>query len=223
MVSSFIPLTFAAGSFVATQTIANAAQTKASRTLTIASIPANGETITIGTCVVTFDNGTGETNCNDNVASVKRNGGETTSTIATNLRLITNLNDAAHGGLSVSGSGTNVTFTTSGNETSATNITYTNGTGVDVTNPTIVTGVVGASQVVTFTPVSPLSGETFRITINGTNYNYIVSTATVQNVVEGLKPLADANSAVTCTEDDTKVTCTADIAGTSFTYSATVI
>lgn len=218
------PAAFAAGSLVANQTVANVADTKASRTLTVSAVPANGETITIGTCVVTFDNGTGETNCSDNIASIKRNGGETTATIAANLRLITNLSDAAHGALSVSGSGTSAIFTTAGSETSNSNITFTNATGGDVTNPTTVTGVVGTAQVVTFTPASPVDGETFRVTINSTNYDHIISGAeTIQDVVEALQPLADADPAVTCTEDDTKVTCTASAPGTSFTYGATVI
>jgi len=33
----------------------------------------------------------------------------------------------------------------------------------------------------------------------------------------------DANTDVTCTEDDIKVTCIADVAGTAFTYNATVV
>ncbi len=71
----------------------------------------------------------------------------------------------------------------------------------------------------TFTPSAPTAGETFRGTINGTNYDYtIVGTKTVQEVVEALQPLMNADVSVTCTEDNLKVTCTADAAGTAFTY-----
>ncbi len=301
---------------VTATTVANAAQVKASRTLTVVTEPADGETITIGTCVVTFQTGSSglETNCNDNTARIKRNG-TSAATIASNLRSITNLADAAHGALAVSGSGTNAVFTTSGTETSATDINYVNSTGADITNLTTVTGVISAAQVntitigasvevgdvftanlpgavtasftavttdpndvaiglnaaiaaslgyagqaftsaslanvvtltakvsgtgfvetsgttnatnvaqvVTFTPAMPTNGETFRATINGTDYDHVVSgSETVGQAVEALQPLMDASATVTCTEDDTKVTCTADVAGTAFTFAATVL
>ncbi|SMN01356.1 hypothetical protein SPONL_2000 [uncultured Candidatus Thioglobus sp.] len=77
------------------------------------------------------------------------------------------------------------------------------------------------AQVVDFTPTAAsAAGVLYRMTINGTDYDYTsVGADTVQTIVEALQPLVDANSAVTCTEDDTKVTCTADTAGTAFTFS----
>jgi len=77
---------------------------------------------------------------------------------------------------------------------------------------------------VTFTPATPTDGLTYRASINGTDYDYtVVGTKTVTEVVEGLQPLMNANPSVTCTEDDSMVTCTADVSGTSFSYSATVV
>ncbi|MBU4216336.1 hypothetical protein L6270_02095 [Candidatus Parcubacteria bacterium] len=78
------------------------------------------------------------------------------------------------------------------------------------------------AQEVTFTPSSVVSSETFNVVINGTTYSFKATAATAQNVVEGLQPLIDANAAVTCTEDDVMVICVADVAGTAFTYSASV-
>jgi hypothetical protein len=86
---------------------------------------------------------------------------------------------------------------------------------------TLAGGVDAVAQVNTFTPGGAIEvGDTFSITINGTQYDYVATAGTVQNVVEGLKPLVDAHAAVSCTEDDTAVTCTADSAGTSFTASS---
>lgn len=77
----------------------------------------------------------------------------------------------------------------------------------------------------TFTPATPTDGLTYRANINGTDYDYtVVGTKTVQEVVEALQPLMNAHPSVSCTEDDSKVTCTADVAGTPFaSYSATVV
>lgn len=78
------------------------------------------------------------------------------------------------------------------------------------------------AQEVTFTPASVTIAETFNVVIGGTTYSFEATSNTVQSVVEGLQPLIDANAAVTCTEDDLKVTCVADVPGTEFTYSVSV-
>ncbi len=80
------------------------------------------------------------------------------------------------------------------------------------------------AQEVTFTPASVSVGETFRATINGTDYDYLAAAGNgVAEVVTALAPLMDANPDVVCSEDDLKVTCTAFVAGTPFTYAATVV
>ncbi|MCK5211463.1 hypothetical protein KAJ89_02055 [Candidatus Parcubacteria bacterium] len=78
------------------------------------------------------------------------------------------------------------------------------------------------AQEVTFTPSSVTVNETFNAVINGTTYSFKATGNTAQNVVEGLQPLMTANAAVTCTEDNVKVTCVADSAGTAFTYSVSI-
>ena len=85
---------------------------------------------------------------------------------------------------------------------------------------TLAGGVAEVAQVTTFTPASGEVGDIFSIIINGTQYDFTATGATVQSIVEGLQPLVDAHGAVTCSEDDLKVTCTADSAGTAFTFSA---
>ena len=97
------------------------------------------------------------------------------------------------------------------------------GTGFTVTSSA--TNKPAVAQVVTFTPDSPTAGKTFRATINGgSNLDYtVVGVKTVQDVVEGLVTAMDGEAGVSCTEDDTRITCTADVAGTQFTFTATVV
>lgn len=86
------------------------------------------------------------------------------------------------------------------------------------------TNKVATQQVVDFIPTNPTDGESFVATINGTDYTYnVVWTKTVAEVVTALTALMDANSAVTCVDNTTKITCTADVAGTAFTYNATTV
>ena len=98
------------------------------------------------------------------------------------------------------------------------------GTSFTTLTPTT-TNFPGTAQVVTFTPALPTDGLTYRASINGTDYyDYtVVGTKTVKEIVEALQPLMNANPSVTCTEDDSMITCTADVPGTPFTPSATVV
>lgn len=80
-----------------------------------------------------------------------------------------------------------------------------------------------AAQVVTFVPTNVTDGETFRISINGTNYDFTANaSSTVADVTAALSVMADANAAVSCTEDGTSITCTASTPGTGFSASAFV-
>lgn len=310
---------------VTTATTANVSQVKASRTLTVGAAPVNGETITIGTCVITFATSAGvtsdELNCTDNAATIDLDTGagntlRLATDIASILRTLTNVSDTGHGALTVTGSATTATFTTTGTETSATAVTFTDGTIGDVTSTSSTTGVVAVAQVntitivgavdtgdvftatlptvgavsytvtssdtttaniatglnaaiqastgyasqaftsvasantvvltaktagtgfvqtssatnraavaqvVVFTPSNPTGGYDYVITIDGTAYTSTqTGSPTAQTIVEDLQPLVDANSAVSCTEDNIAITCTAISAGTAFTYSATV-
>lgn len=306
-------------------TQANVEEVKASRTLTVGALPGNNETITIGTCVITYASSTGATNdelnCTDNAAAIDRDTGagntpRTASDIAGVMRTLTNVSDTGHGALTVGGSGSTATFTTTNTEASATAVSFTDGTGGDITSTASTVGVVpvaqvntisiggtvdtgdvftatlptvGAvtytvtssdtttaniatglnaaiqasagyagqaftstastntvvltaktagtgftqtssatnraaiAQVVVFTPSNLASGWTLTITINGTNYNYQQdSNDSTQDVVEALQALVDGSSAVSCTEDNAAITCTASSAGTSFTYATSV-
>ena len=126
-----------------TATQANVEEVKASRTLTVGALPGNNETMTIGTCVVTYASSTGATNdelnCTDNVAAIDRDTGagntaRSATDIAGIMRTLTNVSDTGHGALTVSGSGSAATFTTTGTETSATAVTFTDGTTGDITS-----------------------------------------------------------------------------------------
>lgn len=84
--------------------------------------------------------------------------------------------------------------------------------------------IPATAQIVDFTPILPENFLIYRAKINWTSYNYSTTDwTTVKNIVEALQASMDANEAVTCTEDDTKITCTADVAWTAFTYDAEVV
>lgn len=311
---------------------ANVAEVKASSTLAVASLPVTTETITVGSCTITFATTTSgspaeDANCTGGATILTTTGtsadiARTTAQIAAALRTLTNVSDAAHGALTVGGSGTNVTFTTTGTETSATNITFSDGTGGNITltagvsgpgvvpvaqiNTITIGGTVEAGDIVTatlptvgavnytvlstdpavediaiglnaaiqasagyssqaftsavstnvitltaktagtgftqtsgttnrsivaqvavFTPTNVSEsgvGYTYTIEINDTEYQYVQQNAgeSAQTIVEALQPLADADAAVSCSENDVSVTCTAASAGTPFYYAAYV-
>jgi len=90
-------------------------------------------------------------------------------------------------------------------------------------------GATAVAQVETFTPANVEIGDEFDIQLtddagNDHTISYTATAATVQDVVEGLKAAADAAStagsapwdSVTATEDDAKLTLTANTAGVPF-------
>lgn len=300
-------------------TQANVSEVKATRTITVNSVPAVPITLTIGTCAITITNSpTPDVNCTDNTAAIATSTDTTASAIASRIRTITNLSDTGHGALTVGGSGTTASFTTTNTETSATVVTASLSSGSDITLTTVNTAgvvpvaqintltisgtvdtgdvftatlpTVGAvtytvlssdtttaniatglnaaiqassgyasqaftsaastntvvftakvagtgftqtssatnrsavAQVVSFTPAEVSLSYKYSITINGTEYSFENKTGddTARKVVEALRPLVDANPAVTCTENDVSVICTADVAGVAFTYATNV-
>jgi hypothetical protein len=92
-------------------------------------------------------------------------------------------------------------------------------------------GGTAVAQVDHATPANVEIGDVFTMTLTDHNGNakslsFTATAATVQNVVEGLQPLADAEtvapwSQVTVTEDDTKLIVTAVTAGIPFTLTCT--
>lgn len=150
-----------------------------------------------------------------------------THEIAASLRSITNVFDIGHWQLDVGWSSDTASFTTLWAESSATDITYNDGTSWDITSTSSTTWVVAVTwvaQVVIFTPTPPDRIDIYRIKINGTSYSFQTSSWwTVQQIVEALNSSLAASPAVDCTENDFSVTCTAKVAGTAFTYESEVV
>ncbi len=141
-----------------------------------------------------------------------------TSTDTTNDNIATGLNAAIQAAPNYATAG--YTSTVAGNVITLT--ASTPGTPFTVTSGT--TNRTAIAQITEFTPALPTIGETYRATINGINYDFtVVSTSSVQEIVEALEPIMEGNADTTCTEDDTKITCTANVAGTAFTHAATVV
>lgn len=212
-------------------------ETKASQTLTVWTRPANSESITIGTCVVTFLDGAGtwdntgspsdDTDCSgwatiNNYTLTNPWVARTPTEIANVLDSLTNVVDAVHGTLAVTAdTATTTKFTTSGAENSATNITFTDGTSGKITNVAVswVISVPPTAQISTITPANVEAGDTFTATINNLAINFIATTGTVANVTAGLTNainLSAQNGNVTAVDKTTYVQITSDIPGTLF-------
>lgn len=82
----------------------------------------------------------------------------------------------------------------------------------------------GTKQTITYTPENISAGTyVLRMAVAGKVYSQKVSSgSTIQSVVEALqsKITLDPPSGVSCSEDDIKITCIADVAGATFTHSA---
>ena len=82
----------------------------------------------------------------------------------------------------------------------------------------------GVAQIVSFSPLAITTGETFRITINGTGYSVVAGSGdTRATIISALSSTLSTETATSCTGDTTKVTCTAVTPGTPFTYDAVVV
>lgn len=95
--------------------------------------------------------------------------------------------------------------------------------GTGFTQTSGATNRTAVAQVATFTPDFVVAGWTFRTTINGTQYDYTSTDSSVVTVVAALTTLLDGAPAISCVDSTTFVTCTADAAGTLFTFSTTVL
>lgn len=112
------------------------------------------------------------------------------------------------------------TFTAATTSTAVVFTAKTAGTGFVITASSANRSAV--AQTVTFTPGNPESNYDYKVTINGTTYTYRSTNATLQTIVEGITAALASASAVSCSEDNTTVTCVSTSAGTAFTYSASV-
>ncbi len=219
-------------------TQANVVEVKASRTLTVGALPGNTETITIGTCVVTYASSTGATNdelnCTDNAAAIDRDTGagntaRTASDIAGIMRTLTNVSDTGHGALTVSGSGSTATYTTTNTEASATAITFTDGTAGDITSTASTTGVIPVAQINTLTisgTVDTTDVYTATLpTVGAVSYTVTSSDTTTSHIANGLRTAILASSgyagqAFTAATSTNTVVFTAKVAGTGFTQTS---
>jgi len=79
-------------------------------------------------------------------------------------------------------------------------------------------------QVVEFSPEPATAANTeYKITINSIDYSYIsLGADSVQTIVEDLQVKLDANTDITCTEDDIKIICTSNEDNTNFINPADV-
>ena len=84
-------------------------------------------------------------------------------------------------------------------------------------------GINPVAQVVTFTPNKGADNSDIKYNIRINNNNYVYTTSaseTIKQIVEALQPIVNSDTSVSCTEDDTKITCTAVSAGTLFLYDS---
>ncbi|MDD5770067.1 MAG: DUF5011 domain-containing protein, partial [Candidatus Gracilibacteria bacterium] len=96
--------------------------------------------------------------------------------------------------------------------------------GTGFTQTSDATNAVDIQQIVDFIPTNPTDGETFRASINGNNYDYtVVGTKTVAEVVTALQLLMSTETNTTCLDNATKITCSADVAGTHFNFGANIV
>lgn len=106
--------------------------------------------------------------------------------------------------------------------------TLSNATVTNTTTPVItVVNVPAVSQVVDFTPNGPvIEGLTYRVTINGTNYDYLTGSGdTLPNIVNNLRSTITGTEVIaTATGSSNEILrVTAAQPGTPFTYAAAVL
>ena len=216
---------------VTTLTTANVAEVKATRTITAATVPAEPITLTIGTCVITITNApASDTDCANDTAAIATSTDTTTSAIASRIRTITNLSDTGHGALTIGGSDTTASFTTTNTETSATVITASLSAGTDFTLTTVnTTGVIPVVQVNTITIAGTVdTGDVFTATlptVGAVTYTVLSSDTTTANIATGLNAAIQASSgyaeqAFTSAASTNTVVLTAKVAGTGFTQTS---
>ena len=217
----------------------NVVEVKASRRLNVNALPGDNETITIGTCVITYASSSGSTNheldCADNAAVIDLDIGAGNSApspgdIGDLMRSLTNLSDTGHGALTIGGSSIIVDFTTTGTEATSTAITFTDGTSGDITaldSPII--GVVPVAQVNTITISGTVEvDDVFTATlptVGAVNYTVTASDTTTSDIASGLNTAIQGSSgyasqAFTSATSTNTVVLTAKVAGTGFTQTS---
>jgi hypothetical protein len=102
----------------------NQLETKASVSLNLNALPVQGESITLGTCVINFvDTGAVDTDCSNNTAQINIAGIVDTETVVAILRGLSGVHDDANGVLIASGTGSHIVSTRSTTQNTLSGIT----------------------------------------------------------------------------------------------------
>lgn len=139
-------------------------------------------------------------------------GGDTNQTIANRLNTLITTTTGYGDLLYTSATGTNTVVLTA----------KTPGTGF-TSATTSVSEFAGVAQVVTFTPADIRNSRyTYSISINSVASTFDFNGGIDKTIVEGLSNALAGSGIVSCTENNTALTCTAITPGTAFTYSTSV-
>ncbi len=140
----------------------------------------------------------------------------TTNSPAMTTSLIATINSLGYLTASLSGSLMILTANVPGVPFTVSALGVTNTQGATI----IATNIPPVSQIVTITPNGTIRKWTFRVGINGVNYDYLSNNSdTDTTVVTALASIATA-SGVTATASGSQLILTANVPGTAFTYSA---
>lgn len=222
---------FAKDSITSNEITPNTFEVKASSTITVNTIPSNGDLIQVGDCVVAFASSTSasDLDCVGGATINFNSVGSSTSDIATAIGSIINASSTLHGNLSLTvgtgGASTSVVVQTLDTEISSSSIEVVPLAGKIVVSNTI-DGVIPVAQVVEFVPTGAEGdgsshGVISEVTVNIDGIDYTFETAgdgVESEVVSGLDELLQADPNVNCSDDGAVITCIAKNPGTAFTY-----
>lgn len=221
---------------------ANVAGTQSVTTITVNSAPLATETLTVGSCVVTFVAGNSTSlqdsvDCTSNAATIDLTSDGTAArdaaALATALRTLSNVaGGGGFGALTVGGSGTDITLTAAnkvaGNPATATT-NNTNAFGGAFASANTTAGVAPVAQIDTITISGTIeAGDVFTATLPGpVTASYTALTGnTADDVATGLNSAIQASAgygaqAFTSGVATNVVTLTAKVAGTGFAVTST--
>jgi hypothetical protein len=194
------PVTTHAASLVATTTVASTAsstipsitlsggvnEVKAVLTIPFTGVPDSSTVFAVGACTIAFTpGGTQNLDCSGGNATINTTVDNTVSAVVARLRTVTGIADNYnhHGALAVGGSGTTMTYTTIGTETTAAGISLEyagSGTG-DITDTSSVVGVV-ASTTITIPAGISANATDHAIEIDGVTIDLGTSALTANQV-----------------------------------------
>ena len=202
--------------FTAAETQAYTAEVKASITLEFDNNATDGDSVTIGDCVIHFNSGgSADSDCSDGSATLIQF--DTAAHLNNGFDNLTNVSDNhnGHGALSISTEdGTHTRFDTAGAESADGEIYFSGIHHNGVSISSITDGVKAKEQKITFTPsnVSAEGGVKFTGTLGNNPYHYTTTSThhAVSDIVSALQADMDADANFSCTEDGTKIECTAN-------------